>query len=69
MADITKCNHPTCKQEISCYRKRALGSEWQAWADMYEPHPTDPSIPCLNFWALEGRSDIEPAKERYAIRT
>jgi hypothetical protein len=30
---------------------------------MYEPHPTDPSIPCVNFWAIEGRKDVEPVKE------
>jgi hypothetical protein len=59
MADITKCAHTCCRQAMWCYRKRARNSEWQAWDDMFEPHPTDPSIPCLNFWAIEGRRDIE----------
>jgi hypothetical protein len=46
-----------------CYRKRAVADEFrQAYADMFEPHPNDPSIPCLNFWALEGRKNIEPLK-------
>lgn len=62
MADITKCSHADCKQAQSCYRKRAIGCGWQSWNDMYEPHPTDPSIPCRNFWPLEGRRDIEPQK-------
>lgn len=59
MADITMCVHEGCKQAMQCYRKRAMLSDWQSWADLYEPHPTDPSIPCLNFWAIEGRRDIE----------
>jgi len=59
MADITKCTHEDCRQAMNCYRKRAIDCEWQSYADMYEPHPTDPSIPCLNFWAIEGRRDIE----------
>jgi hypothetical protein len=62
MADITMCTHTGCKQEQSCYRKRAIASNWQSYTDLFEPHPTDPAVPCLSFWALEGRRDIEPIK-------
>ena len=61
MADITMCTHTGCKQQQSCYRKRAIAHEFrQAYADMLEPHPNDPSIPCVNFWAIGDRRDIEP---------
>jgi hypothetical protein len=46
-----------------CYRKRAIPSERQSMADLFEMHQNDPSIPCINFWAIEGRKDIEPVEK------
>jgi uncharacterized membrane protein YgcG len=60
MADITMCTHTGCRQGLSCYRKRAIAGHWQSYADLFEPHPNDPSIPCLNFMPIEGRRNIEP---------
>jgi len=55
-----KCAAPLeCKQKGSCYRFRKIPHEYrQPWADLKEPHPTDPSIKCINFIAIEGRKDI-----------
>ena len=64
MADITMCAHEGCRQAMWCYRKHAVANEFQqAYADLFEPHPTDPTVPCLSFWALEGRRDIEPLQD------
>lgn len=60
MADITMCTHEGCKQAMSCYRKRAIPSNYQSMADLYEIHPSDPSIKCVSFWPLEGRNNITP---------
>jgi hypothetical protein len=66
MADITMCVHKGCRQEISCYRKRAIASDWQSMADLYEAHPSDLSINCINFIAIEGRK-IEPLLNRESV--
>jgi uncharacterized membrane protein YgcG len=60
MTDITMCTHTGCRQGLSCYRKRAIAGHWQSYADLFEPHLNDPSIPCMNFVAIEARRNIEP---------
>lgn len=64
MADITMCVHEGCKQSISCYRKRAIPSDWQSYADLYEVHQSDPSIPCVSFFPIEGRKNITPLENK-----
>jgi hypothetical protein len=48
-----------CEQKNSCYRFRKEPHPYrQPWANMHQFHPTDPSIKCINFIAIEGRKDI-----------
>ena len=55
-----KCNGAYCNDlKISCYRYRKIGSDYQSYAMLYEPHPNDPSIKCVNFVAIEGRKDLK----------
>jgi hypothetical protein len=48
-----------CRQKNNCYRFRKIPHEYrQPWADLKEPHPTDPSIKCINFIVIEGKKNI-----------
>jgi|GEM_PF-5282708 hypothetical protein len=50
-----------CNQRQSCYRYRMIPNEYrQAYAHLYEQHPSDPSIKCINFVAIEGRRIAPP---------
>lgn len=50
-----------CKQKNSCYRFRKIPHEhWQPYSMLYEPHPNDPNIKCVNFVSIEGK----PIKEQ-----
>ena len=49
-----------CKQKDSCYRYRMIPNEYQCVAYMYDPHPSDPSIKCVNFVSIEGRKINAP---------
>lgn len=62
---LCKCTSPECGEHCNnCYRFRCIGNEyWQPYAEMYEPHPNDPNIKCLNFVALEGRKNLLPIEE------
>ena len=51
------CEAPNqCTQKQSCYRFRKVPQEYlQPYAMLYDPHPEDPSVKCINFIAIEGR--------------
>ena len=54
-----KCEGEGCdKLRFWCYRYRKIGTEYQPYSKLYNPHPSDERIKCTNYIPIKDRTDI-----------